>query len=161
MSFAWKHRVRIAAPWVVLGLMSMLAIPAVAKKPPTIKTSKNAGLNKTIYVDSKGRTVYVLTPETKSNLLCKSTDCLSNWPIVTVKSAHAKPVAGSGVKGKLGVLKRGKKFQVTLAGKPLYRFAGDSAKGDAKGVGISSFGGTWHLAGAKSSTASPPTGNVY
>ena len=35
--------------------------------------------------------------------------------------------------------------QVTQAGLPLYRFAADMAAGDAKGEGLSSFGGVWHV----------------
>jgi hypothetical protein len=36
------------------------------------------------------------------------------------------------------------RLQVALRGRPLYRFSGDHAKGEANGEGIESFGGTWH-----------------
>lgn len=43
------------------------------------------------------------------------------------------------------------------AGMPLYRFAGDGAKGQANGEGIQSVGGTWHVVTAKASSgASAP-----
>jgi hypothetical protein len=35
--------------------------------------------------------------------------------------------------------------QITLNGRPLYRFSGDTAKGQAKGEGIHGFGGVWHV----------------
>jgi hypothetical protein len=58
------------------------------------------------------------------------------------------------VKGKLGLLHRSNgTFQVTLNGLPVYRYAGDSAKGDVNGEGIESFGGTWHAVTASSSSS--------
>jgi predicted lipoprotein with Yx(FWY)xxD motif len=114
-----------------------------AKKPaPTIKTVNNSDVGKKILVDSKGRTVYILTGEKKGKYLCTSSQCLAAWPMVTVKSASTKLVKGPGVSGKLGTVKRGSKYQVTLGGKPLYLYASDS-KGDASGQGLKSFGGTW------------------
>ena len=36
--------------------------------------------------------------------------------------------------------------QVAYNGHLLYRFAGDKAKGDAKGEGLQAFGGVWQVA---------------
>jgi len=44
-------------------------------------------------------------------------------------------------------------LQVTLGGLPLYRYSGDHAKGEANGQSIHSFGGTWHVLSATSSTS--------
>src|SRR6201999_2583514 len=85
---------------------------ALASGPTTLKTSHNAQVGKTIAVDSKGRTVYVLKPETTHHLLCTSKQCLQFWPPVTVKSAHAKLSKATGIKGKLGVIHRNGFFQV-------------------------------------------------
>ena len=117
----------------------------------------NSTQGKTIVVDAKGLTLYRLSPETSKHLLCKSSDCLGVWPPLTVKSRSTKLVAGSGVHGKLALISRGYKFQVTLGGKPLYRFAGDSGKGKVSGEGITSFGGTWHTVSAGTTAAAPPT----
>jgi hypothetical protein len=81
---------------------------------------------------------------------------------VTVKSSKVKLKAASGVQGHLGLLKRSNGvLQVTLRGEPLYRFSGDSAKGQAHGQGIESFGGKWHAVTASSdeatSKATPPS----
>jgi hypothetical protein len=35
--------------------------------------------------------------------------------------------------------------QATANGDPLYRFSKDTGPGDAKGEGLSSFGGVWHV----------------
>jgi predicted lipoprotein with Yx(FWY)xxD motif len=119
---------------------------ALAKPSPTLRTAKNSTLGKTIVVDSRGLTVYELSPETTHHLLCtKAKGCFGFWPPVTVPSAKTKLAAATGVNGKLGVLHRNGLFQVTLAGRPLYRFSGDASKrGKATGQGLHGFGGTWH-----------------
>ena len=90
-------------------------------------------------------TLYYLTGDTKGHVCEHARPAPGFWPPLTVKSLHTKVMKGKGIIGKLTVFKRSDgKFQVTLRGKPLYRFAGDSAKGQANGEGISSFGGTWH-----------------
>jgi hypothetical protein len=78
---------------------------------------------------------------------------------VTVKSSKVKLKAASGVQGHLGILRRSNgTLQLTLRGEPLYRFSGDSGKGQAHGQGIESFGGKWHAVTASSSEAtSAPT----
>jgi predicted lipoprotein with Yx(FWY)xxD motif len=123
---------------------------ALAKPSPTLATVKNTTLGKTIVVDSHGLTVYELSPETTHQLLCtKAKGCFKFWPPVTVASAKPKLTAATGVKGKLGVLHRNGLFQVTLAGRPLYRFAGDASKrGEASGQGLHGFGGRWHVVAA-------------
>jgi predicted lipoprotein with Yx(FWY)xxD motif len=50
---------------------------------------------------------------------------------------------------------------VTLRGKPLYRFAEDSHPGEAKGDGLETYGGVWHVltaATAQSPAAAVPMG---
>jgi len=56
-------------------------------------------------------------------------------------------------------LKRGKRWQVTLGGKPLYTYSGDSAAHQVNGQNIKTFGGTWFSFPVKSGTtqqAPPP-----
>jgi predicted lipoprotein with Yx(FWY)xxD motif len=123
---------------------------ALAASGPVLRSSLNSTLGATVVVDAHGRTLYALSPETTHRLLCKSRACFEAWPPATVHSRAVKLVAGHGVQGHIGVLRRSDgRLQLTLRGLPLYRFSGDSAKGEANGEGIKSFGGTWHAVRAK------------
>jgi predicted lipoprotein with Yx(FWY)xxD motif len=130
---------------VLAALTATTAVAVGATTKPTVKASKNVAVGKTVVVEAKkGMTLYYLTGDTKGHL-CASSTCTGFWPPLTVKSLHTKVVKGKGITGKLTVFKRADgKFQVALRNKPLYRFAGDSSKGQANGEGIKSFGGTWH-----------------
>jgi predicted lipoprotein with Yx(FWY)xxD motif len=146
-------RLLIAAIAAVALVTAGLAVAKTGHQ--TLKTAHNGKLGRTIAVDSHGRTVYELRPETSQHLLCVSKACLQVWPPVKVPSAKAKLSKAAGIKGKLGTLHRGGFFQVTLGGLPLYRYAGDSASGQANGQGIKTFGGTWHVVTASSHKTSP------
>jgi predicted lipoprotein with Yx(FWY)xxD motif len=134
---------------------SLAAIAFAGGTATTISSASNATLGEQVVVNSQGRTLYALSPETTSHLLCKSSECLKFWPPVTVPSRSTKLKAGAGVHGKLGILRRSHGvLQVTLRGMPLYRYSGDHAKGEANGNGIKSFGGTWHAMSASSGSGS-------
>jgi predicted lipoprotein with Yx(FWY)xxD motif len=152
-----RSRRRRPRAWLALGailaaaLITVVATALAAGSSLTLSSNASSMLGKPVVINPQGRTLYHLSPETSRHLLCKSRECLGNWPPLTVKSAKTKLKAGSGVKGKLALLHRSNgTFQVTLNGLPLYRYAGDSAKGDVNGEGIESFGGTWHAARASS-----------
>jgi predicted lipoprotein with Yx(FWY)xxD motif len=134
---------------------------AAAGGTPVVTAAPNQQLNETLVVDRQGHTLYALSPETAYHLLCKSHACQQIWPPVTVRSAKLKLHAGPGVQGRLGLLRRSSgKWQLTLRGRPLYRFSGDSAKGAANGEGIKSFGGTWHAVTGALNPTSPSTGTT-
>jgi predicted lipoprotein with Yx(FWY)xxD motif len=143
-------RLPYAAATLVVATAAIAAVSSAKTAAPTVKASKNAAVGKTIVVDAKnGRTLYYLTGDSKGRL-CSTAACTGFWPPLTVKSLHTKVVKGAGINGKLAVFKRADgKFQVTLRGKPLYRYAGDSAKGQANGEAIQAFGGTWHAMPAR------------
>jgi predicted lipoprotein with Yx(FWY)xxD motif len=143
-----------------LALAASLAAMALAASALTVSSASSSQLGEQIVVDGQGRTLYVLSPETTHRLLCKSSECLKFWPPLTVHSSKTKLKAGSGVHGRLAILRRSNGvLQVTLGGLPLYRYSGDHAKGEANGQSIHSFGGTWHVLSAtgKSSPAVPTT----
>lgn len=96
------------------------------------------------YVTGKnGMSLYVYAKDTTPGTSACVGDCAGSWPPLTVASA-ADVTAGSGVTGAIGTITRADgTIQVTLAGAPLYYFAGDSAAGDVKGQGK---GGVWSLA---------------
>ena len=144
------------------ALVALAAVSAVAlasgSQAPTVGSASNAKLGETVVVSTQGRTLYALNPETSRHLLCKSSECTHVWPPLTVSSDEAKLKAGTGVQGKLGLIRRGKdRFQVTLRGMPLYRFSGDHGRDESNGEGLKSFGGTWHAATASASATAKPT----
>ena len=151
---AW--RAALLAAGATLAVAASVAIASSTVR--AVGSAHNAMLGKTLVVDSHGRTLYALHPETSHHLLCKSHACFEAWPPLTVHSASTTLLAGHGVEGRLGVLRRSDgKLQVTLRGMPLYRFSGDSGKDEANGEDIKSFGGTWHAVVAQTQQASAPT----
>ncbi|MEA2158905.1 MAG: hypothetical protein QOD66_1285 [Solirubrobacteraceae bacterium] len=131
---------------------------------PTVAAANNTGLHEKVLVDPHGFTLYELSPESTRHLLCKTSACLSFWPPLKASSAKAKLVKGAGVKGKLGTMRRHGFLQITLDGRPLYRFSVDSAKGQTKGNGLHGFGGVWHVvregaatSGSTQTTTTPMT----
>ncbi len=164
---------------VALGIMAMLAIAlpiaAVAmgsSTATTVASASSSKLGERVVINAQGRTLYALSPETTRHLLCTSGECLKFWPPLTVPSRRTKLSAGSGVQGRLGILRRRDGLlQVTLRGVPLYRFSHDHAKGEVNGQGVESFGGTWHAVSAAtnpspaaqtppSTTTTPTTGTT-
>lgn len=96
-----------------------------------------------VVVNSAGWTLYVFGHDTAGKSTCY-TGCSSTWaPLLTV----GRPVAGAGIKASLlGTTKRRDgKLQVTYAGHPLYRFAGDSGSGQTNGEG---YGNLWFAVSA-------------
>jgi predicted lipoprotein with Yx(FWY)xxD motif len=133
---------------VVLAAMSAVAVAAST----TLATRKASvkGKTKTVVVDARGATLYMLSGESvghRTRLKCLSSACLKAWPPYKT-TRTAKLAKASGIKGTLGRLHRvkAKLYQVTLGGHPLYTFVGDNGKkGSAKGDGLTAFGGTWHV----------------
>ncbi|MGZ8766129.1 MAG: COG4315 family predicted lipoprotein [Acidimicrobiia bacterium] len=96
----------------------------------------------TILVDTDGKTLYTLTNGGQA-VACTGA-CLAAWPPLLLPPGTTEATGSSGVTD-LGTTPAGSDEQVTHAGLPLYRFAADTAAGDANGEGIASFGGTWHV----------------
>lgn len=130
---------------------SPLARPAapkatVASSPPvTVGAAGVAGLG-TVLVDSRGRTLYLLSADKQQGPTCTgSNGCTQYWPPLLAQG-RPNPVAGPGVTASLlGTTAAGDgSRQVTYNHWPLYTFAGDvGTQHQAKGQGIHSFGGTW------------------
>jgi predicted lipoprotein with Yx(FWY)xxD motif len=117
-----------------------------------VKTASSDTLGK-IVVTNTGKTVYTLTGANGQTVACASSDgCLTVWPAVLLPAGATKATGGAGVTG-LGDIAAAGGQQVTLGGKPVYTFSGDTASGDAKGDGITSFGGTWHVVKVGSATS--------
>jgi len=96
----------------------------------------------TILVDGTGRTVYDFANDTNGVSTCEDAACTANWPFVPAPSAL--PASLPGVAGALGSTSRqdGTR-QLTVAGHPVYTFAGDSLPGQTNGQGQTLNGGVW------------------
>ena len=96
-----------------------------------------------ILVDSRGRTLYVLSADPAGKSKCFGA-CATNWPPLRVSG---KPTVGTGLKAsKVGTIRRRDgKPQVTYNRHPLYRFVGDARPGQTNGQGIVAFGGRWSV----------------
>ena len=136
---------------IQIVLLAALAGPATAGQAtkPVAKQADNASLGKTILTNTRGRTLYSLSAETKGRFICTGT-CASTWRPLLVPTG-VKPTGPV----KLGTIKRPDgKTQVTYKGRPLYSFSGDSKVGDANGEGIKDVG-TWHAAVVANATPQP------
>ncbi|HEV3212057.1 MAG TPA: hypothetical protein VGZ03_01540 [Acidimicrobiales bacterium] len=106
-----------------------------------------------VLANAKGDSLYVLSIESKGKLHCTSSACLQTWPPYLVKTSVTSIKKGSGVKGKVGFVKRSSTMkQVTYNGFPVYRFSGDTGPKQAAGENIVADGGTWTLASAAATT---------
>ncbi len=125
-----------------------------------VTNTKGISTRENVVVDSRGFVVYTLSGDSANHPKCtKGNGCFAFWPPVKVASAKALSKA-SGISGKLAVWHRNSFFQVTLAGHPLYTFAGDKHKHAATGEGLHTFGGTWHVIKTNATSTTTATGST-
>jgi predicted lipoprotein with Yx(FWY)xxD motif len=92
-----------------------------------------------VLVDEAQLTLYVFTADAGGTSACADT-CADNWP--PVESSDAPVAAGATRAGLLATMRRADgTAQATYDGRPLYRYSGDSAPGDALGAGL---GDRWY-----------------
>ena len=146
-----SRRARMSAI-AVIGTTVLLALTGLAAAFTVsslgVATVQVAGKPVKIVVDNRSVTVYELGGESLAHLQCVNTACFKIWPPLKVSSASAKVRKAAGVPGTVSILRRvrGGFFQVMLDRHPLYYYSGDNGKkGLAKGDGITSFGGRWHV----------------
>ena len=127
---------------------------ATATAAPFLKVA-SVGTLGSVLTDASGRTLYIFTTDgTGAGKSACNGGCAANWPPLAASAGEiAKP---EGAPGAFGTITRedGTK-QVTYAGRPLYRYAGDQSPGDAKGQGLAS--GAWLVASAQPPAATPAT----
>ena len=136
---------------VVGGVVSLGALTNHATKSVVISTFKTAKYGTIL---QSGRTVYIL----KSTSTGCGKSCISIWPPVLLPKGVAKATAGAGVSAsKLGVTTRANGArQVTYAGKALYWFSYDTARGQVKG-NLRDQWGQWTVVVVKPASAHAPT----
>lgn len=85
-----------------------------------------------VLVDGDGMTLYVFDADDVDTSACTD-GCLDTWPPVLASEVSA----GEGVTGELGTFTRDDgDVQVTVGGRPLYRYATDAEPGDTAGQGV-------------------------
>ncbi len=133
---------RTLTAFIMLALMAIPATLVYAQATPVGTGSTSLG---TILVDANGMTLYTFAPDSPNTSTCSGA-CAGAWPPATVDAETAALVqtGGAGM-AEVGVFDRGDGMQLTWNGKPLYRFAPDSAPGQANGDGINGFGGLWNV----------------
>jgi predicted lipoprotein with Yx(FWY)xxD motif len=145
-------RSMIVAVVLAAGFAAAAMATGAGHRIQVVKTARNSTLNQTVLVNKKGLTLYSLSAERKGKFICTDKTCLSFWHPLVVPAGDTPTGASN-----LATVKRpdGRR-QVTFKGGPLYTFAGDHAKGDAKGQGFKDVG-TWHAAAVSGSAPPPPT----
>lgn len=114
---------------------------AVSSGAATVKTA--SGKLGTYLVDGQGRTLYLWEADKGSKSTCSGA-CAAAWPPATTEGAPK--AAGDAKASLLGTTKRSDgSTEVTYAGHPLYRFAGDAKPGQASGQGSDGFGAEWYV----------------
>jgi predicted lipoprotein with Yx(FWY)xxD motif len=123
--------------------------PASSSSALTVSAKSVAGVG-TVLVNGQGQTLYMLTSEKGGKITCTDDNgCTKILPDTELPKGVTSATAGSGIQSSLlsTVKNSAGELYVTYGGWPLYTFSGDSAPGQAKGEGITSFGGTWYVLG--------------
>ncbi len=156
-----RHR-RIATALMAAIAVIAVAGMALARSAPVLSVAKNvtvAGKAENVVATPRGLTVYVLSGESAHHLKCtKANGCFPVWIPVTTTRAASSLGSTPGIRGTLGELRRGGLRQLTLGGRPLYTFVGDSGRAHrSTGEGIASFNGIWHVVAISASRGTAPT----
>ena len=142
----------IVAALLVAGLV-LAATAVAAGGGVSLQTAKRtvSGKRRTIVITGQSQTVYALGGESRAKLKCISIQCLRTWRPIAVPSAATKVGVSGGVPGQVSILHRisSGQYQVMLDRHPLYTYSGDKGS-SAKGQGIKSYGGSWHVVTARS-----------
>jgi predicted lipoprotein with Yx(FWY)xxD motif len=120
---------------------------------PVVKVAM-VGTVGNVLVDDTGLTLYTLTKD-GAPVACTG-QCATFWPPLILPAGTTTAVGDMGVTG-LGTAKVSGRVQVTDKGEPLYRFSKDTGPGSAKGEGLATFGGVWHVVQASGSGEVTPT----
>jgi predicted lipoprotein with Yx(FWY)xxD motif len=144
----------------LLAVLTALALAACGGSDDngggSAATNATVSMDNGTLVDSDGAPLYTSEQEKSGKVMCDG-GCTSIW-IPLNAPASGQPTAGDGVDGKLGTVKRPDgSSQVTLDGRPLYRFVQDGDNGKATGDGVKdSFAGqqfTWRAEGTGASSS--------
>jgi predicted lipoprotein with Yx(FWY)xxD motif len=157
----------VAVMSIAVGALGLTAAacsssPGAAPAAPGTPTANGATVSAqptalgTILVDAKGRTVYDFAADKTSASSCTGA-CAANWPFVPAPASL--PASLPGVTGRLGTtIRAGGGRQLTVAGHPVYTFAGDSAPGQTNGQAKVLDGGLWTVVSPAGTPETNPSG---
>jgi predicted lipoprotein with Yx(FWY)xxD motif len=130
---------------LILVVIVVAATALTSASAATTRTSVSSESSKLgrILVDAHGRTLYLFEKDKRGRSSCSGA-CAAYWPPLVTRG---KPLASGGVKQSLlGFIRRANGTrQVTYAGHPLYRYAGDAHAGSTAGEGLQDFGAGWYV----------------
>jgi len=115
------------------------SVPKVAVR---VATATVHGKSEKVLTNAAGKTLYYLTSDTATHVVCTG-QCTTFWPPLTTSGL---PTSSDPLPHKLSARAGANGRQVEYDGHPLYTFSGDFSAGQGNGEGITSFGGTWHVA---------------
>jgi predicted lipoprotein with Yx(FWY)xxD motif len=127
---------------VIVASVAGLSRAAAATHSTATVSTASSRLGR-ILVDSGGRTLYLFEKDRRGHSACDGA-CAVYWPPAL---SRTRPIAGHNVRQSLlGVIRRSDGTrQVTYAGHPLYRFAGDTKAGQTTGQDLHDFGAGWYV----------------
>lgn len=141
----------IAVPLLLAGCGSSAAragdrlMPLRVPARVEVRAASVDGLG-TVLVDGTGHALYLFPPDARRHVTCVGA-CAGTWPPLVVASrtgVHAGPGALGSELGTVRDPNTGAR-DVTYAGYPLYRYAGDVAPGTANGQALRLNGGPWYV----------------
>lgn len=155
-----KTRIAITVAIAVAAsaLAATTGLAGVSNGPATVATAQTS-LGR-VLVSAGGRTLYLFARDGAGKSRCYGA-CAGYWPPLITSG---KPLAKAGARGSLlgRTKRRDGRWQVTYRHHPLYRFSGDTGKGQTSGEGLVDFGGEWDAvspAGAKVENTTSGGGN--
>jgi len=117
-------------------------VPTVAPFVAT-RVGPVAGVNRTIFTDISGMTLYYETNDVGGKINCTG-PCAAIWPPMIAPAGLTTLPAVFAIPGKFATaVNPDGKNQVTYNGWPLFTYSKDKAAGDTTGEGVA---GRWHVA---------------
>ncbi len=132
------------------GALPAGATPGPADRP-TVVLTRVGGLG-TVVATPSHQVLYLFTHDHRGTSTCRGA-CAAVWPPYLLAPGQRTVHPPRGLRG-LGTLHRGTRFQVSLDGHPLYRFAGDRRPGQDHGEGV---GHAWFAVGPSGRAVHPTT----
>ncbi|SHF57844.1 Predicted lipoprotein with conserved Yx(FWY)xxD motif [Jatrophihabitans endophyticus] len=111
----------------------------------TIRTAVVPGVGR-VLADGAGHVLYMFPPDAKQRVSCVGA-CAGTWPPVAIAAGRTPRAAAGARQDYLGTLadpNTGARI-VTYHRYPLYRYAGDTEPGTARGQALTLNGGPWYV----------------